>query len=421
MLVYIALALAVALVLRRGDGPGVLAGSVLGVTLVCGYALATRLFPDRLERTTTRSTRTDSPSRSDTGTRSGCWRRSALLVGARVRGARPSLSGGRWPPPRRSPSVATTLYFTFSRGAWAALVDRLRGRTVVLDPRRLRLLWRHYRRRRDPSVLAIAYASRVDALTTEDAPRRRPRQRDGHRVAVVLAVATLCPAALAIVASDVTSLAARRTVSRRARRALRRRAVAVLGGGRGRGLVARVARCGGRRSSRTRFNAEPVGGVDLNERLFSVSGNGRSEQLRVAWDAGRERPFVGNGAGTFEYLWYERRPNLLVVRDAHSLYMETFAELGVVGLVARRGASAPPARSRSVRARRTRFVAPGLGALLALDARRARSTGTGRWSVSRSTALLVGSRRTRRRRTHDTRRVASGRRSGGARWQWRSC
>ena len=49
MLVYIALALALALVLRRGDTAGVIGGAVLGVTLVCGYALATRLFPDRIE------------------------------------------------------------------------------------------------------------------------------------------------------------------------------------------------------------------------------------------------------------------------------------------------------------------------------------------------------------------------------------
>ena len=49
MLVYVAFALAVALVLRRGDGPGVLAGALAGITVTCGYALATRLFPDRFE------------------------------------------------------------------------------------------------------------------------------------------------------------------------------------------------------------------------------------------------------------------------------------------------------------------------------------------------------------------------------------
>ena len=39
VLVYVAVALAVALVLRRGDGPGVLAGVLVGITLISGYAL----------------------------------------------------------------------------------------------------------------------------------------------------------------------------------------------------------------------------------------------------------------------------------------------------------------------------------------------------------------------------------------------
>ena len=61
---------------------------------------------------------------------------------------------------------------------------------------------------------------------------------------------------------------------------------------------------------------------------------------------------------TFEYIWYERRPDLLVVRDAHSLYMETFTELGVVGSrcsVERLLLLVVP----SVRARRLRFAATG--------------------------------------------------------------
>src|SRR5687767_5922273 len=37
MLVYIAVALAIALVLRRGDGPGVLGGALAGITVTCGY------------------------------------------------------------------------------------------------------------------------------------------------------------------------------------------------------------------------------------------------------------------------------------------------------------------------------------------------------------------------------------------------
>ena len=113
-----------------------------------------------------------------------------------------------------------------------------------------------------------------------------------------------------------------------------------------------------------RFNADPTGGTDLNRRVFSVAGNGRSAAFRVSWNAGRERPLIGYGSGTFEYLWYERRPNTLVIRDAHSLYLETFAELGIVGLLLLVGALVAPVLA-AIRARRQRLAAAGLGALAA--------------------------------------------------------
>ena len=40
----------------------------------------------------------------------------------------------------------------------------------------------------------------------------------------------------------------------------------------------------------------------------------------------------GTGAGTFELDWEQRRPFFYVIRDAHSLVLETLAALGVVGL-----------------------------------------------------------------------------------------
>jgi tetratricopeptide (TPR) repeat protein len=46
-----------------------------------------------------------------------------------------------------------------------------------------------------------------------------------------------------------------------------------------------------------------------------------------------ERPLLGSGAGTFDIAWYRERPGQVGVRDAHSLYLETLAELGVPGLL----------------------------------------------------------------------------------------
>jgi O-antigen ligase len=52
----------------------------------------------------------------------------------------------------------------------------------------------------------------------------------------------------------------------------------------------------------------------------------------VAWHEVGDAPVVGRGAGTFELAWLEERPIGADVRDAHSLYLETLAELGLVGL-----------------------------------------------------------------------------------------
>jgi hypothetical protein len=124
---------------------------------------------------------------------------------------------------------------------------------------------------------------------------------------------------------------------------------------------------GGLSGIQERFSSDPVGTANLNDRLFSVSGNGRAEQLRVALDAGRERPLLGHGSGSFEYLWYERRPNLLVVRDGHSLFMETFAELGVIGVLLLLVILSTLVVG-AMRARRQRFVASGLGVVAAWSA-----------------------------------------------------
>jgi hypothetical protein len=73
---------------------------------------------------------------------------------------------------------------------------------------------------------------------------------------------------------------------------------------------------------------------------------------------------LGNGSGTFEYLWYERRPIDLVVRDGHSLYVETFAELGVVGVALLLSVLVLPLVA-AFRARRGRLVAVALGSFVA--------------------------------------------------------
>jgi O-antigen ligase len=67
-------------------------------------------------------------------------------------------------------------------------------------------------------------------------------------------------------------------------------------------------------------------------RLLDVSGHGRTELWRSAWHEGRDDPVVGGGAGSWPRAYAAQTHSLAGPANAHSLYLETFAELGVVGL-----------------------------------------------------------------------------------------
>ncbi len=72
---------------------------------------------------------------------------------------------------------------------------------------------------------------------------------------------------------------------------------------------------------------------DQRDRLAAASANGRIEHWEVAVASWREEPARGSGAGTYAKTWARDRPLEFSVVDAHSLYLEVLAELGVVGLV----------------------------------------------------------------------------------------
>jgi O-Antigen ligase len=68
---------------------------------------------------------------------------------------------------------------------------------------------------------------------------------------------------------------------------------------------------------------------DPAARLSSLNGN-RYYIWRSALRAFKHHPVDGTGAGTFEF-WWSRNGGGEFIRDAHSLYLEEFAEQGVVG------------------------------------------------------------------------------------------
>lgn len=69
-------------------------------------------------------------------------------------------------------------------------------------------------------------------------------------------------------------------------------------------------------------------------RFATVSSNGRYQLWKGAVDATRGHVLKGSGPGTFQLLWLPRASrDVGHVQNAHSLYFETLAELGAVGVV----------------------------------------------------------------------------------------
>jgi O-antigen ligase len=65
--------------------------------------------------------------------------------------------------------------------------------------------------------------------------------------------------------------------------------------------------------------------------LASAGGSGRYQLWENAWSAFETEPVRGIGAGAFEAWWTRTGSRYQPVRDAHSIYVETLAQLGMVG------------------------------------------------------------------------------------------
>jgi O-antigen ligase len=89
----------------------------------------------------------------------------------------------------------------------------------------------------------------------------------------------------------------------------------------------------------------------------------RADYWAVAWHEWQDNVWLGSGAGTFALYWL-REGSVSAVLDAHSLYVETLAEVGPVGLSLLLAALAVPLVA-AVRARACSLAAAGAGAYAA--------------------------------------------------------
>ena len=100
------------------------------------------------------------------------------------------------------------------------------------------------------------------------------------------------------------------------------------------GAAAAVIHYGGVQQTYKALVTNPDYTQNTSRRLASISIGERTAYWKVAWEAWKEHPFTGTGAGTFQYTWNKDRPNPLGVKQVHNLYLEQGTETGVFAFLA---------------------------------------------------------------------------------------
>lgn len=321
-------ALAAVLVLARRSGAQLLAaGVVTAIALISLYSLSTRLFPDRLGVFDSFSGyRLSEPIGYSNGL--GIFVTFGVLLAVGF-AARAPYVAGRLVAAASLAILIPTLYFSFSRGAWIALVISCVC-AFVYDPRRLQLASTLLLLAPAPAI-ATYLAAHSPALTHIKAPLA-DAVHDGHQLALALAFLVPATALSALVGIFLE----RRLHPPRSLRLVYGTvllAIPLVA------LVVGLARYGGPVDAVSRaynsFKSPPGGGgTNLNKRLLSLTSNGRIDLWNVAWeDDFKANSALGSGAGTFARYWFQNRPApTFNAQDAHEIYIETLAELGPVGL-----------------------------------------------------------------------------------------
>jgi O-antigen ligase len=231
----------------------------------------------------------------------------------------------RWLSVALIPAALLALYFTYSRGGLLALIVAC-GCLLALSRDRLWLL----------ATLAIGAVGALPAVlavqerhSLADNIANQAAVDQGVTVLLVLlagiALSLILFAALRWEEQREGALSGRALQASRNPRVLKGIALtgAIL-------ALAAVVAVGGKAwdqfsSSDIQFPKDP------KQHFADLSGAGRHDFWRVAIDAFDEKPIVGHGAGTYQFSWEQHRSIELPVHDAHSLYLEAFAELGAVG------------------------------------------------------------------------------------------
>jgi hypothetical protein len=221
------------------------------------------------------------------------------------------------------PLVACVVYLASSRGG---VVTAVVGAVVALAASRRWSVFAALALGTVGAAVAVATLATRSALVNGPLPSPLAASQ-GHRAA--LAIVLVC-AATALVFAAASRLDLRAPPSWAGWSLLVLAGVLL--------LVLVVAGWGRLNRLQERFRAPPTSvtaspGNFVQAHLLSGNGSGRWQFWTAAVDEWRDRPLIGHGAGTYQFWWLAHGSIALFVRDAHSLYLQTLAELGIVGLV----------------------------------------------------------------------------------------
>jgi hypothetical protein len=230
------------------------------------------------------------------------------------------------------PLLAVTLFFTFSRGAIAAGAIGLAVYVIVARPRGL---FSGALATVPPSAALVVVAYQANLLDTVD-PTTPAAISQGHRVALAAVICSVMAAVLRLL------FAARLDPRMRSSAGIpwmapRARTAAIAGGVVAAAVV--ILALGVPRSlahdwDRFLSGVTPRGSHgDLRLRLADPSNNGRGDLWNVALHEFSAAPVHGRGAGMYQVIWDQKRPGFAYAVNAHSLYLQAMAELGVPGLL----------------------------------------------------------------------------------------
>ena len=297
-------------------------GLALAIVATAGVALVSRLFPGSFPARglpallPSASTRLSFPV--------DYWNGLGILTGIAVPLlVHSALAGGR---ARRMlsigvvPALGAVLYLTSSRGALAATALGTLV-LVVAYPRRFAALGTAAAGVVGAAVAVAAVASRHAVV---DGPLGSATARSEGREAAA-AVVVIC--VLTAAGFEWLRRAAPRLPA--PSRGVRRLAVAVV-------VVLAVAGAAYEARSFGSFTRLPptTGSPGtVGEHLLNGSGSGRWQFWTAALDEFRSSPLHGGGPGSFEAWWAQHGSFRYFVKDAHSIFAQTLAELGIVGFL----------------------------------------------------------------------------------------